>query len=48
MKSQNAFWSTILLLIALGIGGCSLELTQQEEPATGESREEQQKQGTAG
>jgi len=43
MKSQNVFLTTILLLVALGIGGCSLELTQQEE-ATKQTSQEPQEQ----
>jgi hypothetical protein len=43
MKSHNAFWTTILLLVALGIGGCTLELTQQEE-ATGQTSQAPQEQ----
>ena len=48
MKSQNAFWTTILLLVALGIGGCTPELIQQEEPAAEQSSEQAQKQATGG
>jgi hypothetical protein len=48
MKSQNVFLTTILLLAALGIGGCTLELIQQEEPATGQSSEEPQEQKANG
>ena len=44
MKPQNVFLTTILLLVALGIGGCLVEVTQQEGPATGQSSEEPQEQ----
>lgn len=46
MKSQNAFWTAILLLAALGIGACSPELTQQEGPAAEQSTQEPQEQGS--
>jgi uncharacterized protein HemX len=48
MKSRNAYLITILLLAALGIGGCTLKLIQQKEPATGRSSEEPQEQKANG
>jgi len=48
MKSQNAFWTTIFLLVAIGIGGCLVEATQQEGPPTGQSSQEPQEQEARG
>lgn len=48
MKSQNAFLATMLLLTALGIGGCSLDLAQEEGPATGQNNPESQEQEARG
>jgi hypothetical protein len=44
MKTQNAFWTTILLLTALGIGACTPELAQVEGPAAEQSSQEPQEQ----
>ena len=41
MKTHNAFWTTILVLAALAIGGCSLEVAQEE---AGERQANQQPQ----
>jgi hypothetical protein len=45
MKSLNAFWTTILLLAALGIGACTPELTQQEGQATEQTSQQPQEPG---
>ena len=44
MKSQNVFWTAALLLVALGIGGCLVEATQQDGPASQQSSQEPQQQ----
>jgi hypothetical protein len=46
MKTQNAFWTTILLLVVLGIGACTPELAQVEGPDTEQSSQEPQEQGS--
>ena len=48
MKSQNTFLTTILLLVALGIGGCLVEATQEQGPASGQSSQEPQQQKPGG
>jgi hypothetical protein len=46
MKSQKTVWTTILLLVGLGIGGCLVEATQEEGPTTGQSSQQSQAQET--
>jgi hypothetical protein len=48
MKKQNGFWTAVLLMVALGIGGCTLELTQEEGPTTGQNSQEPQEQEAGG
>jgi hypothetical protein len=47
MKLHNGFWTAFLLLAVLGIGGCTLELAQEEEPKE-QTAEEQQKKAAEG
>jgi hypothetical protein len=48
MKSHKVFWTAFLLLAILGIGGCTLELTQQEEAGvTEQTSKKPQEQETA-
>jgi hypothetical protein len=44
MKTQNAFWTTVLVLAALTIGGCSLEVTQEDEPGERQANQQPQDQ----
>lgn len=45
MKTHNAFWATVLVLAALAISGCSLEVAQDEP---GERQANQQPQDQEG
>jgi hypothetical protein len=44
MKSPNIFWTATLLLVALGIGGCLEEATQERGPVPGQTSQQPQQQ----
>ncbi len=46
MRSQKVFWTSILLLAVLALGGCAQIATQQKvaSPTAGEQQEEQKEQ----
>ena len=44
MKSQYKFWTAILLLVALTIGGCLEEAVQEQGSTTGQSSQQSQEQ----
>lgn len=48
MKSQKAFWTTILLLAALGLGGCMHEVTQQRGAGTGQASAQEPEERSSG
>jgi hypothetical protein len=48
MKSHKCLVTAMLLLAALGIGGCPVEATRPDTPVAGQSSEQPQEQGTAG
>jgi hypothetical protein len=48
MKSQHVFWTTILLLVALGLGGCLEEATQERVPVPGQTSQRPQQQEAGG
>jgi hypothetical protein len=47
MKSHHMFWTTILLLLALGFGGRLEEATQERGPVPGQTSQESQQQETS-
>ena len=44
MKSQKIFWTSILLLAVLALGGCAQLATQKKAPLTAEQKEEQERE----